>query len=409
MIDKDLAAGMLPTNHKTIVTDDIHQNMTGMRTGLTNPKMLKAIESLADEDNRIEGRAQNIIDKVQNRIPVNKPKPVSDSLFQAPKEKRTHTLIQNKPTNMPKGLEVAIFRDTSRPKPDGAYNPVLWQFIIEKISNGGQKDGINGSFRKAFEPFAQAIPDTKVFLLNRPIFITENIFNADQDKALTSMRSLMSEEKQATLPGYVTEEDIDNAEPPFPCMWVESYEPHGEIFKYQDEVMKDANGNEAKQVGYWSLRIGFQKSMYLSVIDGTDHIIISICGAEPTFSRGNQTVWAALSPFMRCGWAATKEIFTEDHRKNIHRKYQKLILHANRIALINSDKALTHRGTISSGMRKYGFYWEVRGFYRRLHDPEGIGVNANGERVVKGKTWVKPHTKGDTSKPKIEKRWKVKM
>lgn len=64
----------------------------------------------------------------------------------------------------------------------------------------------------------------------------------------------------------------------------------------------------------------------------------------------------------------------------------------------NVQKYRNPRGHI-----EYSFSWVVRGHYRRLHNPDAVGMNRNGERVVQGMTWVDTYLKGDTNLPLLKR------
>jgi hypothetical protein len=303
-------------------------------------------------------------------------------------------------SKLPKGIAWAAWHDIPLPQPDKKYNPVLWKFIIEKITNGGKGNYVDDEYRRAFEPFARAISETKAFLINKPIRIASN---TTEKKHLDMLNVILDGNPTKEL--WLSTEDVENAEPPFEAMWIESFGEDSRIFDF-DEGQKDAS---VRQIGYWSIRLGFQKSTNMSVVERDGGFHAAIFDSNPHYSRSNQMIWASIEPFMRSGWHKEDKVFYDDARKRIHKRYQKYIGNTNRIAVINCDRELSPQAVIRSGMRKYGFHWEVRGYYRNLHNPETMGLNANGERIVKGKTWVKPHTKGDKEKPKIEKRWKVKI
>lgn len=48
-----------------------------------------------------------------------------------------------------------------------------------------------------------------------------------------------------------------------------------------------------------------------------------------------------------------------------------------------------------NGNIQYAFSWVVRGHYRKLHNPETIGKDRNGDKTVPGYTWVETYMKGD--------------
>lgn len=55
------------------------------------------------------------------------------------------------------------------------------------------------------------------------------------------------------------------------------------------------------------------------------------------------------------------------------------------------------------GSIHYSFSWIVRGHYRKLHNPDTVGVNRNGERCVSGYTWIETYTKGDPNLPLLKR------
>lgn len=55
------------------------------------------------------------------------------------------------------------------------------------------------------------------------------------------------------------------------------------------------------------------------------------------------------------------------------------------------------------GHIEYAFSWVVRGHYRRLHNPETVGYDRNGEKCVQGMTWVETYLKGDPSLPLLKR------
>ena len=62
------------------------------------------------------------------------------------------------------------------------------------------------------------------------------------------------------------------------------------------------------------------------------------------------------------------------------------------------DKILSkHR--FKHGHIDYSFSFAVRGHYRKLHNPETIGKDRNGDRTIQGYTWVENYIKGNTDLP----------
>ena len=55
------------------------------------------------------------------------------------------------------------------------------------------------------------------------------------------------------------------------------------------------------------------------------------------------------------------------------------------------------------GHIEYAFSWVVRGHYRRLHNPETVGYDRNGEKCVQGMTWVDTYLKGDPNMPLLKR------
>ena len=55
------------------------------------------------------------------------------------------------------------------------------------------------------------------------------------------------------------------------------------------------------------------------------------------------------------------------------------------------------------GYIEYAFSWVVHGHYRRLHNPETMGYNRSGEKVMQGMTWVETYLKGDTNLPLLKR------
>lgn len=66
-----------------------------------------------------------------------------------------------------------------------------------------------------------------------------------------------------------------------------------------------------------------------------------------------------------------------------------------------NHKIITHKS--SSGRIHYAFSWVVRGHYRRLHNPESIGRDRNGERCIQGMTWIDTYLKGDENLPLLKR------
>lgn len=56
-----------------------------------------------------------------------------------------------------------------------------------------------------------------------------------------------------------------------------------------------------------------------------------------------------------------------------------------------------------NGNLHYSFSWVVRGHYRKLHNPDSIGLNREGERCVPGMTWVETYMKGDENAPLLKR------
>lgn len=64
---------------------------------------------------------------------------------------------------------------------------------------------------------------------------------------------------------------------------------------------------------------------------------------------------------------------------------------------------MTHLTHTDSGrpIKPMTKHW-VRAHWRRLNNPESMGKNRKGERIVKGWTWVTHHTKGDKGEAKAK-------
>lgn len=55
------------------------------------------------------------------------------------------------------------------------------------------------------------------------------------------------------------------------------------------------------------------------------------------------------------------------------------------------------------GNIQYAFSWVVRGHYRKLHNPETIGKDRNGDLTVQGYTWVETYVKGNLDAPILKR------
>jgi hypothetical protein len=69
----------------------------------------------------------------------------------------------------------------------------------------------------------------------------------------------------------------------------------------------------------------------------------------------------------------------------------------NNVIYVSSKKqARKNSGKTSSGQRvNWISRWGVRGHFRRLQNPESIGKDRSGNRVVHGFTWISEHHKGE--------------
>lgn len=70
----------------------------------------------------------------------------------------------------------------------------------------------------------------------------------------------------------------------------------------------------------------------------------------------------------------------------------------------NKDK-FTHNRVYKNSKIEHVCSWIVRGHYRRLHNPNSLGIDRFGKRTMQGKTWIAPYRKGDENLPlkKVEK------
>lgn len=59
------------------------------------------------------------------------------------------------------------------------------------------------------------------------------------------------------------------------------------------------------------------------------------------------------------------------------------------------------------GKIHYVFSWIVRGHYRRLTNPEHLGLDRTGKRCVLGFTWIEAYLKGDVDMPLLKRERKV--
>lgn len=59
------------------------------------------------------------------------------------------------------------------------------------------------------------------------------------------------------------------------------------------------------------------------------------------------------------------------------------------------------------GHIEYSFSWVVRGHYRKLHNPETVGKDRNGEKTVQGMTWVETYLKGNKDMPLVNRHTEV--
>ena len=59
------------------------------------------------------------------------------------------------------------------------------------------------------------------------------------------------------------------------------------------------------------------------------------------------------------------------------------------------------------GKIHYAFSWIVRGHYRRLTNPEHLGLDRTGKRCVPGFTWIETYLKGDVDMPLLKRERKV--
>lgn len=76
------------------------------------------------------------------------------------------------------------------------------------------------------------------------------------------------------------------------------------------------------------------------------------------------------------------------------------------ILVLRDDEDIEHKVQKYRNPRgkiHYAFSWIVRGHYRKLHDPESVGKDRNGERVVQGMTWVETYLKGDENLPLLKR------
>ena len=70
-------------------------------------------------------------------------------------------------------------------------------------------------------------------------------------------------------------------------------------------------------------------------------------------------------------------------------------------------KVQKHRST--KGKIHYAFSWVVRGHYRKLHNPNSMGMDRNGVRCMPGVTWIEAYMKGDENLPLLKRERIVKV
>ena len=75
-----------------------------------------------------------------------------------------------------------------------------------------------------------------------------------------------------------------------------------------------------------------------------------------------------------------------------------LVLENNKEADLKSRAYKRRNGKIH-----YAFSWVVRGHYRKLHNPNSIGMDRNGVRCMPGVTWIETYMKGDENLPLLKR------
>lgn len=279
---------------------------------------------------------------------------------------------------MPSKIGIAIVRQPP-PALSEAYEPVLFQTLLAWLADKVVLKTSDRPFKDWIPNFTAVVPATRHFIIDRTVHCEPTT-------------------------------DLEYAEPPFPVSWFEHHRPGWPVFGFaenSDLGYRDKDDQPAKLAGLWTIQIDSVYNWSLHVVCGAkdDHFILAIMPPDTAFSRDIKALWQSLEPFLKTGWWSLPLEKTIRYRTGRKRKGR--IITVNAVTVLNSENSRRPKVFKTATPREFEYRFWVRGHFRRLK-PGYIGLNSDGDRIVPGKTWVKPYIKGDAPEIKA-KRWRVKI